>query len=36
MKIEVVEDLMLFGDNEMSITLTKNVESQHQTKHIDV
>lgn len=35
-EIEVVEDLTLFGDNEISIALTKNAESQHQTKHIDV
>ena len=35
-KIEVVEDLTLFGDNEMSITLTKNIESQHQTKYINI
>ena len=36
MKIEVVEDLTLFGDNKISITLTKNAKSQHQIKHIDI
>ena len=29
MKLEVIEDLTLYGDNEMSIAPTKNVESQH-------
>lgn len=33
---ETVKDLTLHGDNEMSIALTKNAESQHRTKHIDV
>ena len=36
MNLEAVENLTLYGDNEMSIALTKNAESQHQTKHIDV
>ena len=27
---------MLHSDNKMSIALTKNVESQHRTKHINV
>ena len=36
MKLEAVENVTLYGDNEMSIALTKNVESQHRTKHIDV
>ena len=35
-EIEVIGELTLFGDNKMSIALTKNTESQHQTKHIDV
>ncbi len=35
-KIKTVEHLILNGDNEMSIALTKNVESQHRIKHIDV
>ena len=26
----------MHGDNEMSIALTKNAESQHRTKHINV
>ena len=36
MKLEVVEGLTLHGDNEMSIALTKHVESQNCTKNIDV
>ncbi len=36
MKLEVVESLTLHSNNEMSIALTKNTESQHRTKHIDV
>ena len=36
MKLEIMEDLILYGDNEMSIALTKNTENQHWTKHIDV
>ncbi len=36
MKLEVVEGLTLHGDNKMSIALTKHVESQYCTKHIDV
>ena len=36
MNLEAVENLTLYGDNEMSIALTKNAESQHRTKHIDV
>lgn len=36
LRLEVVEELTLHGDNEMSITLTRNAESQHRTKHIDV
>lgn len=32
----VVDSVTLHGDNEMSIALTKNAESQHRTKHIDV
>ena len=36
MKLEAVEDVTLYGDNEMSIALTKNAKSQHRTKHIDV
>ncbi len=29
MRLEVVESITLHGDNEMSIALTKNAESQH-------
>ena len=36
MKLEAVEDVTLYGDNEMSIALTKNAENQHRIKHIDV
>ena len=37
MRLEkAVENLTLHGDNEMSIALTKNAESQHRTIHIDV
>ena len=36
MKLKVIEDLMLYEDNKMSIALTKNAESQYRTKHIDV
>ncbi len=35
-EIEIVEHLPLNGDNEMSIALTTNAESQHRTKYIDV
>ena len=35
MKLKAIEDLTLHGDNEISIALTKNAESQHRTKHID-
>ncbi len=35
-EIKIVEHLTLNGDNKMSIALTKNAESQHRTKHIDV
>ena len=33
---EVVLEITLNGDNEMSIALTKNANSQHPTKYIDV
>lgn len=36
MDVDTVENLTLYGDNKMSINLTKNAESQHHTKHIDV
>ncbi len=32
----MTEGLMLYGDNEISMVLTKNAESQYYTKHIDV
>lgn len=33
---EPISSVTLYGDNETSITLTKNAESQNRTKHIDV
>lgn len=36
LKLETILDIKLFKNNKMSITLIKNVKSQHQTKHIDV
>lgn len=33
---ETVEEVILHGDNEVNIALTRNAESQHRTKHIDV
>lgn len=37
MKLEkAIESLTLHGDNEMSIALNKNAESQHCTKYINV
>lgn len=36
MDFEVVEGVNVHDDNEMSIALTKNVESQHSTKYIDI
>ncbi len=36
MTLDIVSEITLNGDNEMSITLTKNTESQHRTKHVDV
>lgn len=35
-ELATVEKITLYGDNEMSIALTKNAESQQHTKHIDV
>ena len=36
MTFDIVPEITLNGDNDMSITLTKNAESHHRTKHIDV
>lgn len=33
---EAIESITLYGGNEMSIALTKNAESQHHIKHIDI
>ncbi len=36
MTLDIVPEITLNNDNEMSVTLTKNAESQQRTKHIDV
>lgn len=36
MNLVVVENLILYRDNEISIALTENMESQYETKHIKV
>lgn len=36
LELEVTETITLYDDNKMSITLTKNAESQHYTKQINV
>lgn len=36
MNFEVIEKVIMHGDNEISIALTKNTQSQYQTKYIDV
>lgn len=36
MGLEVMVDLTLYRNNEINITLTKNIESQYCTKHINV
>ena len=33
---QAVKSMHMLSDNETSFTLTKNLESQNQTKHIDV
>lgn len=35
-KLEGIENVTLYGNNKMSITLTKNAKSQHRTKHINI
>lgn len=35
-KFKAVKGIILYGDNEMSIALMKNIESQYCIKHIDV
>lgn len=32
----MVESIILHGNNKISIVLTKNIESQYQTKHINI
>lgn len=34
--LDIVENIMLYEDNKMSIHLTKNAKSQHRTKHINI
>lgn len=36
LKPDIILEIKLFRDNKMNITLTKNAESQHQIKHINV
>lgn len=36
MSLKIAPKIIVYEDNKMSIMLTKNVESQHCTKHIDV
>lgn len=34
--MKAIENATLYDDNEISIALTKNTKSQHQTKHINI
>ena len=36
MDLDMIENLMLYDNNEMNINLTRNIESQHYIKHINV
>lgn len=36
MQLEIVKDLILYGNNKISIILTKNIESMYYTKYIEV
>lgn len=36
MKVKTVKKLTIYGNNEMSINLIRNIESQYSTKHIDI
>ncbi len=36
MQLKTMEGLTMFGNNKMSKALTKNAESQHRTKHINM
>lgn len=36
LNMTTLKSIILYGNNEMSIVLIKNTESQHQIKHIDV
>lgn len=35
-ELDIMESIIMHGDNKMSIILTKNMESQYQIKYIDV
>lgn len=35
-ELETIENIILHGDNKMSIILTKIAKSQHQAKQIDI
>lgn len=35
-ELEILKDITLYGNNEISITLTKNAKNQYQTKHINI
>ena len=34
--LNVIEDAILYKNNEMNITLIKNVENEHKIKYIDI
>lgn len=36
LKLDIILKIKLLGDNKITITQTNNVESQYQTKHIDI
>lgn len=35
-KLEAIEDIILYSNNKISIVLIKNAESQYWIKHIDI
>lgn len=35
-RLKAIVDLILYGDNKISIALTQNIESQYYTKYINV
>lgn len=36
MELEAIVNLILYGDNEINIVITKDIESQHYTINIDI